>query len=333
MAGAGWYADPDLGDRLRWWDGQAWTAWVSAGGRTWAEPIRGYPPLAVATPAPLPQPQSHPQPPSHPQQTYPQPQPYAQSQPYAQAPPVYPQQTVAYPSAPPAGYVTGAGGVPGERFRSLKGLSVAILVLFIVAALFYGLLSVFLFSRAETVSGLRDGGFVPAADLTAADDSVAGAYGFALFCEIALFVLLIVWLWRAYSNTRLFGAGPWRWGRGWTVGAWFIPLANLVIPKLLINDAWRGADPRAEGNPGWRKLPVAGVVTTWWILLAAGRVLLQVTDALYTLPDASVDDLVRIDLVGGLIALLCLAGSILGAIATWKLSRWQHDRAAELGLV
>jgi hypothetical protein len=299
MAVAGWYVDPDAADRLRWWDGQAWDTWVSAQGRTWAEPLRGQvPPVTNAHPT---------------------------------ASPSYPTAPPSYPTAPPQGYVWGAGGVAsGERFRSLKGLSVALLVMFIVTAFCYAAVSLTLIGRADTFSR-ADSGFVPADEITSADDGVAGAYLLSSICEIAVFVLLIVWLWRAYSNTRVFGAGPWRWGRGWTVGAWFIPLANLVIPKLLINDAWRGADSRAPGNPMWRRLPVAGVVTVWWILLAAGRVLLQVADAGATVVD-DMGDVVPFDQFGAVVALVCTAGSILGAIAIWKLFRRQHGRAAELGL-
>ena len=311
MAVAGWYVDPDAADRLRWWDGQAWDTWVSAQGRTWAEPLRGQAP-SVAT-APVASPSTlRPQP-------YPQPQPS-----FSQAP--------SYPTAPPEGYVWGAGGVPsGERFRSLKGLSVALLVMFIVTAFCYGAVSLTLIGRADTFSR-ADSGLVPSDEVSAADDGVAGAYLLSSMCEIALFVLLIVWLWRAYSNTRVFGAGPWRWGRGWTVGSWFIPLANLVIPKLLINDAWRGADARAPQNPLWRRLPVAGVVTMWWVLLVAGRVLLQIADAGATVVD-DMADVVPFDQFGAVVALLCMAGCILGAIAVWKMFRRQHERAAELGLV
>jgi hypothetical protein len=282
---------------------------VSAQGRTWAQPLRGQ--VAVVTPV-APEPTAPvPQYTLYPQQAYPSP-------------------SSPGPSAPPVGYVWDGGGVPGERFRSLKGLSVALLVMFIVAALSYGIVSLTLVGRADTFSR-ADSGFVPFEEVTEADDGVAGAYLFASMCEIAIFVLLIIWLWRAYSNTRVFGAAPWRWGRGWTVGSWFIPLANLVMPLLLINDTWRGADARAPHNPLWRRLPVAGVVTMWWVLMVAGRVALQVADALASLTE-DLGDVVPYDQFGAVMGLVCLAGSVLGAVAVWKLYRRQHDRAAELGL-
>ena len=165
-----------------------------------------------------------------------------------------------------------------ERFQSLRGLSVALLVLFILSALALVWSAIALFVRSGKVADFRDGGDVSFSDLSAADDAVSSGLGFTILLGIAVFVLLIIWLWRAYSNTRVFGAAPWRFGRGWTIGAWFIPFANFVIPKMLINDAWRGADRDAPGNPQWRKLPVAAIITLWWFsyviavfLLARGQ--------------------------------------------------------------
>jgi len=54
MAAAGWYGDPTLRGRLRYWDGSGWTEHVSDGGGTASDPIAGLPPAppAAAPPAP-----------------------------------------------------------------------------------------------------------------------------------------------------------------------------------------------------------------------------------------------------------------------------------------
>ncbi|AGL20895.1 DUF4328 domain-containing protein [Actinoplanes sp. N902-109] len=45
----------------------------------------------------------------------------------------------------------------------------------------------------------------------------------------------IVWLRRAAQNLQAFGADL-TWGPGWAIGAWFIPLANVVLPLLMLSE-------------------------------------------------------------------------------------------------
>jgi hypothetical protein len=239
-----------------------------------------------------------------------------------------PSPPAAYPTTPPPHYVTANRPASTEPFRSLKGLSVALLVLFIVNAVAHAAAALSLYGRAALVNDYRHGGDVSLTDLADADDEVTTVLGLGTFVLVAIFVLLIIWLWRAYSNTRALGATPWRWARGWAVGGWFIPLANFVIPKMLINDVWRGADARAPGNPRWRKLPVAAIVTVWWVLWAGSTFLVRATT--FDTEVTSPDKLVVLDVVAGTIGLLCVAASITGAVAIRKMSRRQHDSNSRL---
>ena len=89
----------------------------------------------------------------------------------------------------------------------------------------------------------------------------AGAIGF------------LVWWYRAYSNLPGLTGYSRRFGRGWSIGAWFIPILSLFRPKQIGNDIWRGGDPKARGNEQWMSLPVNPLVHWWWaIYLLAGFV-------------------------------------------------------------
>jgi hypothetical protein len=89
----------------------------------------------------------------------------------------------------------------------------------------------------------------------------AGAIGF------------LVWWYRAYSNLPGLTGHSRRFGRGWSIGAWFIPILSLFRPKQIGNDIWRGGDPNARGNEQWKSLPVSPLVHWWWaIYLLAGFV-------------------------------------------------------------
>jgi hypothetical protein len=76
-------------------------------------------------------------------------------------------------------------------------------------------------------------------------------------------ILLIVWLYRARSNVDTFSDSRSDWALGWTIGAWFIPVANRLLPAMVIADVARNSsdDPVGRGTSA-----VAARVWTWWVL-------------------------------------------------------------------
>lgn len=56
-------------------------------------------------------------------------------------------------------------------------------------------------------------------------------------------VLTLVWLHGAFTAMR----GRTHFSPGMAVGGWFIPLANLVLPALILRDAWRTAVGKGGG--------------------------------------------------------------------------------------
>jgi hypothetical protein len=87
---------------------------------------------------------------------------------------------------------------------------------------------------------------------------------------IATIVLFLMWFSRAYQNVERLGGGPLRYGRGWAIGAWFVPVLNLFRPKQIANEIWRGSDPDLPRLPGpgyWRGAPIPGLLFgLWWLL-------------------------------------------------------------------
>src|SRR4051812_8017205 len=53
---------------------------------------------------------------------------------------------------------------------------------------------------------------------------------------IVTFVVLVLWMYRAHKASQLLWTGQRRWRVGWTLGGWCIPLAQFVIPKLVLNE-------------------------------------------------------------------------------------------------
>jgi hypothetical protein len=84
-------------------------------------------------------------------------------------------------------------------------------------------------------------------------------------------ILFLAWFHRAYGNLRALGVSEPRYKRGWAIGAWFIPFANLVLPKQMANDLWRAGDPMMQPNePGWQGRAVAPLLHWWWAFYLIG---------------------------------------------------------------
>jgi hypothetical protein len=90
----------------------------------------------------------------------------------------------------------------------------------------------------------------------------------AMVVWTAAFILLLVWMNQAHKTTTWLNPQPRSWSSGWTVGGWFIPIANLVIPKLVFHEIERLAlaarDPDAASRD-WRTLPTMPVGWVWWL--------------------------------------------------------------------
>ena len=109
------------------------------------------------------------------------------------------------------------------------------------------------------------GGLATALTVTLALSATASLISIGLpVLEVAVILLFlplipvfIVWFYQARKNAD--GRG-WRqrWGPGWAIGAWFVPVIFLWFPYQIMADIWRAGLPASErGRPPW--LPIA-----WW---------------------------------------------------------------------
>jgi eukaryotic-like serine/threonine-protein kinase len=191
----------------------------------------------------------------------------------------------ATPEAPAGGFLppTGAGPTtfgspvytppaPGRGYRSPRGAA-------LVTAILMGLCGVIaVLALAVDVVWLNEVGAEGNSpevvmDLAHLMDRVSL---FQLIGFVAVAVAFIVWLFRAYGNLPVLGIVKPRYARAWTIGAWFVPIANLIIPKHLTNDVWRAGDPGlAHGEPGWQKRQVAATLHLWWAANLVGGALIR----------------------------------------------------------
>lgn len=90
---------------------------------------------------------------------------------------------------------------------------------------------------------------------------------------IALLGLLVVtgiafvaWAVQAYRNLPALRIEERRYWTIWLVVGWVIPGANLLVPKLVVNDLWRASSPEVSvlGGDAWQRRPVHTIVNRWW---------------------------------------------------------------------
>ncbi len=88
-------------------------------------------------------------------------------------------------------------------------------------------------------------------------------------------VFFISWFRRAYRNLPALGATGLRYRSGWTIGGWFIPIANLIIPKQIANDIWRASAPNELANQRtlWQGGDVPAVYQWSWGFFVVGSFL------------------------------------------------------------
>jgi membrane protease YdiL (CAAX protease family) len=160
-------------------------------------------------------------------------------------------------------------------------------------------------------------------------DSFADTTDIALAAAVVVLApCFIVWLWRAAKNQQALGREPERLGSGWAIGGWFIPLANFVIPVLVVQDLWRGSDVAiGAGDPRWRVAERSWLVGWWWGLFLVPLFAASGADADRFAQDVS--EARGANFLALLAMVLLFVSTVLGALVVRRLrTRQEACRAA-----
>jgi hypothetical protein len=100
------------------------------------------------------------------------------------------------------------------------------------------------------------------------DVAMVGALAQTLWSAVFLAAGLAFagWLFRVAKNNIALGASGVTWGPGWAWGGWFIPLANLIIPFLVLREVWKASDPASAPGRTWTTAKVWPGLGWWWSL-------------------------------------------------------------------
>lgn len=197
----------------------------------------------------------------------------------------YPPQGEQLPPPPPPGfpqYVNPTGNFTQRPESVSNTLVVWLQVLLYIAAGAVGISALFMPSAVSSAEDYMNSSmgssFESKAlnDWVSAEDSYTTFFGLYSLVAIPVFILLIIFSFKAYKSTQSLWMGPRKWSRGWTVGGWFIPLANfIIVPKVLIETDRIASAPRNSGqvSDGWQGLKANSMLIWWWALYGVGTVM------------------------------------------------------------
>ncbi|MEU5539042.1 DUF4328 domain-containing protein [Streptomyces sp. NPDC020362] len=217
---------------------------------------------------------------------------------------------------PQQGTPTSASPVAAEQRRVVTGAATTATILISLALVREVLVSAANW-RLYFVAHDYLAGRATYADLEAADtDGLAKLVSWPSFLVmIAAGVAFIVWLWRARINAELMsGAAAHRRSRGWVVGGWVGPVANLWIPYQVVTDIWRASAPR-------RSVPVT-LVKAWWALFAAALVVKPIQWRMSSKFDSEQDVLSNAN-VSTLLTVLYVGAGVLVILIVRRITAWQ----------
>jgi hypothetical protein len=143
---------------------------------------------------------------------------------------------------------------------------------------------------------------------------------------VACATVFLVWFHRMRANAEVFDPMGHRMKQGWAIGGWFVPVANLWIPRRIAGDIWRASAP--SGAPRAEVLP-----SLWWTMWLAGWALGRMASTLFD--RAFAGDAAPVDTVSTAVAWMMTSDAfdaVTAAVAAWfvlRLSAAQHRKAVE----
>ncbi|MFD7491922.1 DUF4328 domain-containing protein [Streptomyces sp. NPDC059832] len=216
---------------------------------------------------------------------------------------------------------------PQQYLRSPEGLAKAVVVLLAVVAVADVLaVAAGLNTRRVLAAGpANDFATYDEAAATFADDLYAAASSLQTLTNLATGVVFIIWFRRVRLNAEVFDPSMQSMRPGWAVGAWFVPIGNLVLPRRIAGGIWT-ASARTNTDGSRRTVP-ATVMNLWWGAWVCSQIITQYTARRYWGAEQPQE---LLDTTGLLVATdaFDIVAAVLAVLFVRKLTRMQGERAA-----
>ena len=130
-------------------------------------------------------------------------------------------------------------------------------------------------------------------------------FGTAVVLSLSTIALHAIWTYRASHNTEVLGAVDKQFTPNWSLGWFFVPIANLIMPYRVAVEVYLASIPGPAGV-SWRYEPAPLFIGFWWTCF--------VLRSLLNFPFLGSPALAEL-VPAGLIQSLAIGGEILGMVA------------------
>jgi hypothetical protein len=225
--------------------------------------------------------------------------------------------------------LSGSGtGVYVPALRPVGRVAITVAVLCAVVAVS---MEVFTFSmwRFVTLTAERVEGTCVVEPPPLAETTMSVAFLTCVFAGMGCAFAALLWIWRARANAEVLSAVPPRLSRWWSVGCWFVPIANLVLPPRVLVDIWAASCAGGERRGGaWIRLVRAWWVAQWTCVILVVLIVL-VAEGVVAIDGDRMDGLVVAVLLG-LLAVVGHGAAALFAATVLKISADQTRVIAQV---
>ncbi|MFE3072175.1 DUF4328 domain-containing protein [Streptomyces sp. NPDC059247] len=139
-----------------------------------------------------------------------------------------------------------------------------------------------LFTTSELQSAVTGRSADDLSPLVFATGLVGVAALLQILALVATATLFVIWFHRLRQNAGVWAGDIQRRTPGWAIGAWFIPFANLWIPRGIAEDIWRASRAEPTGADRPRELLL---LNGWWAAFVIDAVVGRVASRTYERAD------------------------------------------------
>jgi hypothetical protein len=119
---------------------------------------------------------------------------------------------------------------------------------------------------------------INAAELDGPSMIVALVYAAFFLLYLVSVVLVSMWIYRAHANLFAAGLHDLEYTPGWSVGWFFVPIANLFKPVQAMRELWNASYGTSNSFGG----STPGTVSAWWACFIGGNILSNIGSRLQT---------------------------------------------------